>query len=180
MDQPFAQAIAAWADFYAYVGTAAATLLGLLFVAVSLRTGIFRAAEVADVRDEAVYTFGTFLALMLVAGVFLVPDQRPAGVAVPLALLGALGLAGLGRVFRQWRRLNPGTALASVWKVLRLVDDAERRAAEEEEAARVAEARARAEAEQAALEQLKEENPEAYERPERPDEDEAETAEESE
>ncbi len=58
--------------------------------------------------------------------------------------------------------------------------DAERRAAEEEEAARVAEARARAEAEQAALEQLKEENPEAYERPERPDADEAETAEESE
>ena len=116
MDRSFAQAVAAWTDFYAYTGTAAATLLGLLFVAVSLRTGIFRAAEVADVRDEAVYTFGTFLALMLVAGVFLVPDQRPAGVAVPLALLGALGLAGLGRVFRQWRRLNPGTALPGVWK----------------------------------------------------------------
>ena len=42
--------------------------------------------------------------------------------------------------------------------------DAERRAAAEEEA-RHAEARAKAEAEQAALEQLKEENPEAYERP---------------
>ena len=38
-----------------------------------------------------------------------------------------------------------------------------RRAAEEE--ARHDEARAKAEAEQAALEQLKEENPEAYERP---------------
>ncbi len=116
MDRSFAQAVAAWADFYACTGTAAATLLGLLFVAVSLRTGIFRAAEVADVRDEAVYTFGTFLALMLVAGVFLVPDQRPAGVAVPLALLGALGLVGLGRVYRQWHPLNPGMALPGVWK----------------------------------------------------------------
>jgi large subunit ribosomal protein L5 len=49
----------------------------------------------------------------------------------------------------------------------------ERRAAEEEER-RKQEARARAEAEQAALEQLKEENPEAYERRERQVEEEAE------
>ena len=44
-------------------------------------------------------------------------------------------------------------------------EEEERRAAEEEER-RKEEARARAEAEQAALDQLKEENPEAYERPE--------------
>ena len=44
------------------------------------------------------------------------------------------------------------------------------RAAEEEEERRKEEARLRAEAEQAALEQLKEENPEAYAKPERPEE----------
>ena len=43
-------------------------------------------------------------------------------------------------------------------------------AAEEEEERRHAEARERAEAEQAALEQLKEENPDAYAKPERPEE----------
>jgi large subunit ribosomal protein L5 len=43
-------------------------------------------------------------------------------------------------------------------------------AADEEEERRHEEARARAEAEQAALEQLKEENPEAYEKPQRPEE----------
>jgi len=47
------------------------------------------------------------------------------------------------------------------------------KAAEEEEERRKEEARARAEAEQAALEELKEENPEAYEKP-TPAEDEAE------
>ena len=52
--------------------------------------------------------------------------------------------------------------------------DAERRAAAEEEA-RLEEARAKAEAEQAALEQLKEENPEAYERPAHEPEGETET-----
>jgi len=46
--------------------------------------------------------------------------------------------------------------------------------AEAEEEHRKEEARARAEAEQAALEQLKEENPEAYEKPERHDEEEGE------
>jgi hypothetical protein len=51
------------------------------------------------------------------------------------------------------------------------------KAAEEEEERRHEEARVRAEAEQAALEQLKEENPEAYEKPVR--EDEGEDGEES-
>jgi large subunit ribosomal protein L5 len=50
--------------------------------------------------------------------------------------------------------------------------DAAEDSAEEER--RKEEARQRAEAEQAALEQLKEENPEAYEKPERPDEEAAE------
>jgi large subunit ribosomal protein L5 len=50
------------------------------------------------------------------------------------------------------------------------------KAAEEEEERRKEEARLRAEAEQAALEQLKEENPEAYEKPEREDEEEGEAA----
>ena len=47
-----------------------------------------------------------------------------------------------------------------------------------EEAARLEEARAKAEAEAAAFEQLKEENPEAYEAPTRPEEDEEESDEE--
>src|SRR6476659_6653932 len=63
-------------------------------------------------------------------------------------------LLGLGMPFAQEGR--PGS------------HDEEAEAAEEER--RREEARARAEAEQAALEQLKEENPEAYEKPERPEE----------
>ena len=56
----------------------------------------------------------------------------------------------------------------------------EDKAAEEEEERRKEEARQRAEAEQAALEQLKEENPEAYEKPVREDEEEGEEGEASE
>jgi large subunit ribosomal protein L5 len=52
---------------------------------------------------------------------------------------------------------------------------AEARRAASEEAARLDEARARAQAEEAAFEQLKEENPEAYERPAEESEDETQT-----
>ena len=62
-------------------------------------------------------------------------------------------LLGLGMPFAQEGRPGP-------------VDTA----AEDEEERRKEEARLRAEAEQAALEQLKEENPEAYAKPERPEE----------
>jgi hypothetical protein len=54
------------------------------------------------------------------------------------------------------------------------------KAAEEEEERRKEEARQRAEAEEAALEQLKQENPEAYEKPQREDEEGEEGAEGSE
>ena len=72
-------------------------------------------------------------------------------------------LLGLGMPFAQEGR--PGQADAAA-------------EAEAEEERRKEEARARAEAEQTALEQLKEENPEAYAKPERPEGEEADGAEE--
>jgi hypothetical protein len=68
MDDAFSQALADWTAFYALMGGAAATLLGLLFVAVSVRLNIFHQREVADVRDFAAFTFGTFLVAIAVAG----------------------------------------------------------------------------------------------------------------
>jgi hypothetical protein len=41
MDNTFSQALSEWTAFYALMGGAAATLLGLLFVAVSVRLNIF-------------------------------------------------------------------------------------------------------------------------------------------
>jgi hypothetical protein len=75
MDDAFSQALAEWTAFYALMGGAAATLLGLLFVAVSVRLNIFHQREVADVRDFAAFTFGTFLVAIAVAG-FALPRTR--------------------------------------------------------------------------------------------------------
>ena len=107
MDAAFAADLAAWGPFWAAAAGAAATLLGLLFVAVSLRLDLFRRHEVADVRDFAAYTFGGFLAALAVAGLALAPHQRPSTLALPLLGLGLAGLAGAAWVVREWARLNP-------------------------------------------------------------------------
>jgi hypothetical protein len=60
---PAEQAIGSWQGFYTYLGTVAATLLGLLFVTVSLRLNIFHQHEVRDVRDFAFLTFGSYFCL---------------------------------------------------------------------------------------------------------------------
>jgi hypothetical protein len=50
----FAQAIEGWHDFYLMVGTAAATLVGLLFVSLSLNVDVITREANADLRVLAV------------------------------------------------------------------------------------------------------------------------------
>jgi hypothetical protein len=86
MDDAFSQALADWTAFYALMG-GAATLLGLLFVAVSVRLNIFHQREVADVRDFAAFTFGTFLVAIAVAGFAIAPHAHRFTLALSLLLV---------------------------------------------------------------------------------------------
>ena len=117
MADQFPESLAAWAAFYAFTGGSAATLLGLLFVAVSLRLNLFRRREVADVRDYAAFTFAGLLAAMVVAGIALAPHLGRQTMSWPLILLGLGGLAGAARLYREWVRLNPPAAVAA-WILL--------------------------------------------------------------
>lgn len=107
----FSQALDAWVPYFAAVAGVAATLLGLLFVSVSLRLNLFREAGVADVRDFAALVFGQYLAVVVLGLTALFPDTRPATLGVPALLLGALGIGWGLHTGRQYLRLNraPGT-----------------------------------------------------------------------
>jgi len=89
--QPFALAVDSWHDFYIMVGTAAATLVGLLFVSLSLNVEVVTRKENADLRLLAGQTFTTFLCVVMFAVVFLIPSQAPLGLG--LSLLGIGGYA---------------------------------------------------------------------------------------
>jgi hypothetical protein len=109
MPETINQLLDEWTAFYAPMGGAAATLLGLLFVAVSLRLSIFRRPEVEDVRDFAGFTMFTFLVAIAVAALALAPHQHAESLALALCVIGLGGLLAMAWLLRLWVRLNPPT-----------------------------------------------------------------------
>jgi hypothetical protein len=95
--QTFSQTVAGWHDFYLLVGTAAATLVGLLFLALSLNAHLILGEDNTGSRILARQTFANFLSVVTFAALFLIPDPGPLGLGVPLAFIGAAGLYGVAR-----------------------------------------------------------------------------------
>lgn len=86
-------ALETWHDFFVLVGTAGATLLALLFVAVSLGAGFL-----SDGRADATRAFFSpvvvhFSAVFFLSAIALVPNHGPLFLAV---VIGACALVGLG------------------------------------------------------------------------------------
>ncbi len=97
----FSAAVEVWHDYYMMVGTASATLVGLLFVGLSLNMELLRRPESADLRTLAALTFNCFIYVLMFAIVFLIPNQGPQGLGLPLLGMGA---AGLGSTILEYVR----------------------------------------------------------------------------
>jgi hypothetical protein len=85
--------LAPWHDFFGIVGAAAATLVGLMFVAASVGSGVFTEERQVGLRtllSPTVVAFSVVLA-MSVVGVLPLPNWGVAGVLV--GGVGALGIA---------------------------------------------------------------------------------------
>jgi hypothetical protein len=103
MTEAWAQRLAEWRDFYVLVGTAAATLMALMFVVVSLRQPAVgtRESERAFMTPVIVY----FSAGIFVPALMLTPGLPPQVLSAALGLTGAGGLVYLAwaRVQERWR-----------------------------------------------------------------------------
>lgn len=71
----FAEQLGAWVPFATMLGGAAATLMGLLFVAVSINSRAVTEMGDKDARMLAINTFAGFLFLLVYALYLLVPNQ---------------------------------------------------------------------------------------------------------
>ncbi len=89
----FSEIIAGWETFYLLMGTAGATLVGLLFVAVSINIDIFRKRDYLDMQYFAALTFNSFFYVLLISLMVLIPRQTQLGLGLPLLALGLLGFA---------------------------------------------------------------------------------------
>ena len=94
----------AWQSFYTLVGAAAATLIGLMFVAITFGASTVRKIENPEIsRAFLDPTLSHFVQVLLTACFMLVPaiDPRVLG-----ALLGAVALFRIGSLWRIYRHMR--------------------------------------------------------------------------
>lgn len=120
METTFAEGVARWRDFYALAGSAAAGLVGLLFVSVSLHLETIVRSGRGAVRVLSEQTLTSFIYVLLIALFFMVPAQNPAGLGLPLLVMGLFGCWRTLQTFMGFRRSadEPGRVLRSgyVWR----------------------------------------------------------------
>jgi hypothetical protein len=97
-----------WSTFYATIGAAAATLLGLLFVAVSVNASAALGSGDRLTSNMTEQAFQNYLAILLVALLALFPDLAPShfGIIVLVALAGRTAWLAI-RLFQIARFAGP-------------------------------------------------------------------------
>lgn len=97
-----------WSDFIVVSGGAAAALMGLLFVAVTLR--IDAVSRAPDLRSRAAQTLTLFAVALVAALLMAVPRQPPCvfgAELIALAMLGGVALIALNTRAKRVPHQNP-------------------------------------------------------------------------
>jgi Kef-type K+ transport system membrane component KefB len=115
----FLQYLTSWHDFFLTAGAAAATLVGLLFVGLSVNVDEVMDPGRQDLRSLAEQAFNSFVYVLLISLFFLTPQQHVDTLFVELVLLGVLGLLRIA--FRSRRALGgPDKGWAARRRLIRL------------------------------------------------------------
>jgi hypothetical protein len=96
----FAAAAAPWQNFYLLVGTGAATLVGLMFVAVTFGSSLVTVETSGSARAFLDPTFTHFVQVLVTACLLVIPTMGPTLFGGILLLIAAGRTANLFRVFR--------------------------------------------------------------------------------
>lgn len=108
MHEGWTHQVEAWHEFYLLIGTAGATLTGLLFVVISLGPRVVAHHHATGVQafisPNAVY----FTTTLVVSAVFMVPDlpARAIGAFLCLGAVALLGYLAYTKAYQQWRHNN--------------------------------------------------------------------------
>lgn len=102
MQAPLTDALRQWHDFYALIGTAAATLVGLMFVAASIGAGVFTLAHQAGIRSFLSPTVVHFSAVLIICLLASAPSETWLSLGILLACAGVIGGAYSAWI---WRRM---------------------------------------------------------------------------
>ncbi len=96
----FPEALLTWHDFYLAAAGAAAALLGLLFVGVSINLGEVSAAERVDLRGRASQAFTNLTFVLILSLSVLIPQEDAQSLAIACGIMAALGLYRVANLLR--------------------------------------------------------------------------------
>ena len=109
-DAAFTATAATWQNFYLLVGTAAATLIGLMFVAVSFGAGLVGARATATARAFLDPPFTHFVTVLFLACLMVSPAMSPwllGGAVLAVTVMRTFALVRVRRALREaHRRFN--------------------------------------------------------------------------
>ena len=95
-----------WENFFIVCATAGATLIGLLFVAITLGSGLSTPQGLDVTRYFLTPTFTRFSAVLFVCMALLPPWSSPLPAGIILGLIGLTGFAYQARVIFNQRQVN--------------------------------------------------------------------------
>lgn len=109
MTDSFVQALREWQNFYFMIGTASATLVGLMFVAVSLGADLPTASDQSSVNTFVTPMLVHFSSVLLISAFILVPTFRQISLGLTLLVSGGILTAYSARI--GWRFMqHPGSS----------------------------------------------------------------------
>lgn len=98
---PLSDVLGPWSGFYTLLGTASATLIGLLFVAASVASGVFRRDRRGALRVFLSASVVNFSSILLLSMVVLSPIRSWTLLGVLIAACALLGLTHTGLACRD-------------------------------------------------------------------------------
>jgi hypothetical protein len=105
-----------WRSFFGFEGSAAATLLGLLFVAVSLNADLILAGDRPNTKQLAEQAFQNYIAAFLISTLFLLPVLTLQEISAFLETEGPIMLIwSTLRVLRTGKTSDSGFSLFRTW-----------------------------------------------------------------
>lgn len=104
MTDAFSASVQSWQGFYAAVAQATAALLGLLFVAVSIRLASVTTAERLEQRGRVATVFSNLVTALILSLLMLIPDQSAGSIAAQIGIVALLSAVRVVR--RSWQLMN--------------------------------------------------------------------------